>query len=51
VDEPAGAEVYAMLDSLGDVGAILQDANPERLEQLYQALRLELSCQPQERVV
>jgi hypothetical protein len=47
----ADAEVYAMIDSLGDVGAVLKDANPERLEQLYQALRLELRYQPHERVV
>jgi hypothetical protein len=27
-----------MVDSLGDVGAVLKGANPERLEQLYLAL-------------
>jgi hypothetical protein len=32
------AEFDAMVDSLGDVGAVLKGANPERLEQLYQAL-------------
>jgi len=30
-----GAEVYAMIDSLGDVGAALKDAKPESLERLY----------------
>jgi hypothetical protein len=28
------AEVYAMIDSLGDVGAALKDAKPESLERL-----------------
>jgi hypothetical protein len=39
----ADAEGYALIDSLGNVGAVLRDANTERLEQLYQALRLERS--------
>ena len=45
------AEVYAMIDSLGDVGATLADARPERLSQLYQNLRLELRYEPRERAV
>jgi hypothetical protein len=45
------AEVYAMIDALGDVGAALKDANPESLERLHRVLRLELRCQPHERAV
>jgi DNA invertase Pin-like site-specific DNA recombinase len=45
------AEVYAMIDSLGDVGAALSDARPERLSRLYQDLRLELRYEPHERAV
>jgi hypothetical protein len=45
------AEVYAMIDSLGGVGAALKDAKPESLERLYRELRLELSYQPHERAV
>lgn len=37
------AAVYAMIDSLGDVGAALSDARPENLSRLYRDLRLELS--------
>lgn len=45
------AEVYAMIDSLGDVDAVLSDAQPESLSRLYQALRLELRYEPDERAV
>ena len=45
------AEVYAMIDSLGDVGTALSDARPESLTQLYQNLRLELRYEPHERAV
>jgi hypothetical protein len=45
------AEVYAMIDSLGDVGAALKDRRPESLGQLYQKLRLELRYEPGERAV
>jgi uncharacterized protein YPO0396 len=40
------AEVYAMIDALGDVGAALKDAKPESLERLYRELRLELRYRP-----
>ena len=40
------AEVYAMVVSLGDVGAALKEANPDSLERLYQALRLEIMSEP-----
>jgi hypothetical protein len=33
------AEIHAMIDSLGDVGAALIDAKPDSLSQLYQRLR------------
>ncbi|MFC5288508.1 recombinase family protein [Actinokineospora guangxiensis] len=37
------AEVYAMIDALGDVGAVLKDARPQRLMDLYRDLRLKVS--------
>lgn len=36
------AEVYAMIDSLGNVGAALSGAKPERAASLYEALDLEI---------
>ena len=45
------AEVYAMIDSLGDVGATLQDANPAGLTRLYEGLRLQLRYEPLEQAV
>jgi len=45
------AEVHAMIDSLGDVGAALAGADPESLEELYRHLRLELLCHPLKRTV
>jgi hypothetical protein len=45
------AEVYAMIDSLGDVGAALKEAKPDSLERLYREIRLELKYQPHERAV
>jgi len=45
------AEVYAMVDSLGDVGAALTDAKPERLARLYADLRLDLRYEPGEKAV
>ncbi len=45
------AEVYAMIDSLGDVGGALNEADPERLEQPYEALRLEMTYDAEERAV
>ncbi|WP_199750055.1 hypothetical protein [Amycolatopsis sp. WAC 04169] len=44
-DEPAGitdAEVYAMIDSLGDIKAALADSQPGKLARLYRDLRLDL---------
>ncbi|HEY0640528.1 MAG TPA: hypothetical protein VGD67_23105 [Pseudonocardiaceae bacterium] len=34
------AEVYAMIDALGDVGSVIERAQPERLARLYQELDL-----------
>lgn len=45
------AEVYAMIDSLGDVGAALTGARPENLSRLYQELGLELRYEPHDRAV
>lgn len=36
------AEVYAMLDEIGDVGAALNRANPEKMRRLYENLRVEM---------
>jgi hypothetical protein len=45
------AEVYPMIDSLGDVGAALNGGKPERLTRLYEGLRLQLRFEPQEQAV
>jgi hypothetical protein len=44
-------EVYAMIDSLGDVGEALTGKHPESLTRLYQKLGLELRYMPTERAV
>ena len=36
------AEVYAMIDSLGDAGAVIEQARPDSLAKLYRDLRLEV---------
>jgi hypothetical protein len=43
------AEVYAMIDSLGDVSAVITDAKPASLQRLYQALNVEVQYEPEER--
>lgn len=45
------AEVYAMLDSFGDVGATLKDAKPAGLARLYRELDLAVRYVPDERTV
>ena len=40
-----------MIDSLGDVGAALKDAEPDRLERLYHELGLDLRYEPHGRAV
>ncbi|MPY77164.1 MAG: recombinase family protein [Actinophytocola sp.] len=41
------AEVYAMVDSLGDVGAALSDAKPESMAGLYTAVGLQVRYEPE----
>jgi hypothetical protein len=45
------AEVEAMIDHLGDVGAALTRARPERLAELYGSLDLQLMYHPDDRLV
>ena len=45
------AEIYAMVDSLGDVGAALTRANPDRMCKIYDSLRLEMVYDHDERAV
>jgi hypothetical protein len=45
------AEVYALIDSLGDVGAALKDTEPGSLERLYRELGLGLRYEPHGRAV
>jgi hypothetical protein len=45
------AEVEAMLDYLGDVGAAFKRATPEKLAELYTTLSLELIYHPDDRLV
>ncbi|WP_245351031.1 hypothetical protein [Pseudonocardia parietis] len=45
------AEVYAMIDSLGDIGATLADGKPASLARLYKALDLAVRYEPAERAV
>jgi hypothetical protein len=53
---PAGssltaAEVYARIDSLGDVGGVLADATTAGLSRLYRQLNLELRYEPKGQAV
>ncbi|WP_346072590.1 recombinase family protein [Saccharopolyspora thermophila] len=43
------AEIHAMIDSLGDVGAALKDAKSEKLSCLYESLGLHLTYRPHAR--
>ncbi|WP_406690283.1 hypothetical protein REH65_30915 [Saccharopolyspora sp. ID03-671] len=43
------AEVYAMVDSLGDVRAALSSPKPERLASLYESVDLQVRYEPGER--
>jgi hypothetical protein len=45
------AEVYAMVDALGDVGDSLTRANPDRMRKIYDNLRLEMIYDHSERAV
>ncbi len=44
------AEVYVMIDSLGDVGAALSDTKPESLSSLYTAVGLQVRYEPEAHV-
>jgi hypothetical protein len=41
------AEIYAMIDSLGDVGAALNSSKPESLAELYKATDLQVCYEPE----
>jgi hypothetical protein len=45
------AEIYAMIDSLGDVAGALAEAKPTSLSRLYQQLGAQLSYDPAEQAV
>lgn len=45
------AEVYAMIDSLGDVGVALSGADPQGLAKLYDELRLDLRYDAENAIV
>jgi len=45
------AELFARLDSMGDVGAVLKKGSPEKLGALYHDLGVELRFHPLERAV
>lgn len=45
------AEVYAMIDSLSEMGRGLDQADPHRLQDWYEALRLEMTYDAEERAV
>ncbi len=49
--ELTDADVYAMRDSLGDIGQALNGADQSRLEELYAALRLDMVYEPEARTV
>jgi hypothetical protein len=44
-------DVEAMIDSIGDVGAALTQAEPQSLTALYEALRVQLVYDPESRAV
>jgi hypothetical protein len=50
-DVLSDAEIYAMIDSLGDVSAALAESKPTSLSRLYQQLRLQLRYDPQDQAV
>jgi hypothetical protein len=44
-----GAEVYAMIDSLGNVGAALSEAKRDSLANLYTGINLQVLYEPREK--
>ncbi|HEY4020048.1 MAG TPA: recombinase family protein, partial [Pseudonocardiaceae bacterium] len=49
--ELTDADLYAMIDSLGDVGALLTERKPVALGRFYEDVRLEMTYQPDERFI
>ncbi|WP_263247275.1 recombinase family protein [Saccharopolyspora rosea] len=47
----SAAEIHAMIDSLGDVGRALNQGDPVELQNLYEALGLEMTYDPGPRIV
>ena len=45
------AEIWAMIDSFAEIGAKLDDAQPEQMSAFYESLRLELRYKPAEQAV
>ena len=45
------ADVFAMIDALGDIGTVIKDARSASLTRLYAELRIKLQFDPVERVV
>lgn len=50
-DALTDAELYAMIDSLGDVGGALNRADPHKLQELYERMGLEMTYDPESRIV
>ncbi len=50
-DALSEAEIYAMINYLGDIGTAIGDATPERLQALYESLRLEMTYEHKEEAV
>jgi hypothetical protein len=48
---PTDADIYAMVDSLEDVGDALNRANPARMAKLYEELRVEIVYDPEAKAV
>ncbi|CAM3409195.1 recombinase family protein [Kibdelosporangium persicum] len=49
--EISSAEIYAMIDSLGDVGAVIKDAKPAGLARLYEKLDVQMVYKAEEQAV
>jgi hypothetical protein len=49
--ELSEAEIYAMVDAIGDVGASLTRADPARMQKIYKSLRLEMVYDSEEQAL
>ncbi len=45
------ADIYAMIDSLGDVKRVIRQANPDELQKLYEQLNVEIVFNAKERML